>query len=323
MIRDRKAMRWFCGGLTLFLAAVVATALYCGSVRVPLTELTTSPVMQLRMARVMLAILAGASLSVAGTVLQALMRNPLAEPYLLGVSSGAGVAVAITIFAGWNLSGIAGVAGTPLVAFFGAMATLWLVCTLARQRDGSTPVGSLLLSGAVLNAVLGSVLIFIVSVASSENLHLILWWMLGNLQIFDIRVLAMTAVVNVIGIGFCLGSARNLNLISLGDETASQLGLEARRVRRTMLIATSMLTAGTIAACGLIGFVGLIVPHTARLIVGSDHHRLLPVSVLMGAIFLTVADTLARTMMATEIPIGVMTALCGGPFFLYLLRTRQ
>ncbi|MDO4557756.1 MAG: iron ABC transporter permease [Planctomycetia bacterium] len=314
---DHRSMRGVYLILGILLPGTVLVALSCGAVHVPWSGFTTSPVMKLRLARVILALFAGASLSVAGCVLQSLMRNPLAEPYLLGVSSGAGVAAVVTVCSGLS---VFGTATTPVAAFFGAMGAILLVCALARQRDGSTPVGSLLLSGAILNSILGSVLIFVVSVSSSEYLHGILWWMLGNLQIFDWNLLAVTGVITVFGIGICLVLARPLNLISLGDETATQLGVEVQRVRLILLMVASLLTAGTIAACGLIGFVGLIVPHTIRLLVGSDHRRLIPVSVLGGAIFLTAADTVARTAMDVEIPIGVITSLVGGPFFLGLLR---
>ncbi len=307
--------------LSVLLILSIIGSLFVGAVAVPWSEFRTSGIIQMRLARILLAVVAGASLSVAGVILQALVRNPLAEPYLLGVSSGAGVSAAVTIFFGWHFrSPIA----LPLMAFFGAILTVLMVCQLARQRDGSTPIYSLLLSGSILNAILGSLLMFVVSISSSENLHNIMWWLLGNLQIFDWQLLALTAGIAVVTMGYSLIESQNLNLISLGDEPAAQLGLDVSRVRLRFLIIASLLTAAVVAACGLIGFVGLIVPHIMRLLVGADHRRLLPCSAIVGAIFLTTADSVARTVMApVEIPIGVITALLGGPFFLWLLRVRH
>ncbi|MDD3469230.1 MAG: iron ABC transporter permease [Thermoguttaceae bacterium] len=317
----RRRTIFFLSLLIVLLILSVLGSLFVGAVAVPLSEFRTSGIIQMRLARILLAVVAGASLSVAGVVLQALVRNPLAEPYLLGVSSGAGVSAAATIFFGWYLCSVITL---PFMAFLGAILTVLAVSRIARQRDGSTPIYSLLLSGSILNAILGSLLMFVVSISSSENLHNIMWWLLGNLQIFDWRLLGLTATIAVVTMGYCIIESRNLNLISLGDEPAAQLGLDVSRVRLQFLIIASLLTAAVVAACGLIGFVGLIVPHTVRLLVGADHRRLLPCSAVVGAIFLTTADSVARTVMApVEIPIGVITASLGGPFFLWLLRTRR
>ena len=195
----------------------------------------------------------------------------------------------------------------------------------ARLRIGADPPGAapartLLLSGVIVNAVLGNLLMFLVSMAPSEKLHGVVWWLLGNLQVFDWGLLRIVSTVVAAGVAISILFARDLNLMALGDEPAAHLGLNVERAKRLFLVVASLTTGATVAACGLIGFVGLIVPHTVRLVVGPDHRRLVAASALAGAAFLVLADSVARTVMApNEIPIGVVTAILGGPFFLLLL----
>lgn len=303
------------------LAAAAVVSVFAGAVHVPLGEMFHSAIIRLRLARIVLSAVAGAGLSVAGVVFQALLRNPLAEPYVLGISSGAGLGAALAIVLGWTA---AGAWTLPAVAFAGALATILLVYSLAQTGLGAMPIHTLLLSGVIVNAVLGSLLMFLVSVAPSEELHNVVWWLLGNLQVFDWGLLRAVAAVVAAGLAVTVLLARDLNLMSLGEEPAAHLGLHVQRTKKFFFVVASLMTGATVAACGLIGFVGLIVPHSVRLALGPDHRRLVPASALAGAAFLLLADSFARTAMAPlEIPIGVVTALLGGPFFLFLLRQRK
>ncbi len=307
--------------LSVVLIVACVASLFTGAVHVPLDGMANSGIIHLRVARILLAVVAGAGLSVAGVVFQALLRNPLAEPYILGVSSGAGLGAASAILLGFGMFGAFTV---PLMAFAGALATILLVYALAREPNGAVPVQTLLLSGVIVSAVLGSIMMFLVSTSSSENLHNVVWWLLGNLQIFDWALLKVVFAVVAGGVLIAILFARDLNIMTLGEEPAAHLGLNVEHTKIIFFLIASLMTGATVAACGLIGFVGLIVPHTVRLAIGPDHRRLLPASALAGSIFLVIGDSFARTVVAPiEIPIGVVTAFLGGPFFLFLLRRRR
>jgi iron complex transport system permease protein len=315
MLRNRKSLIVY-GLLLAALLVACALSIFLGAV-----NMFRSDIVQLRLARTLLAIIAGAGLSVAGVIFQSLLRNPLADPYVLGVSSGSGLGAALAILFG--LSAI-GVWTLPAMAFAGALGTIVLVYALARTSAGVIPVHTLLLSGAIVNAVLGSMLMFLVSVAPSQDLHNVVWWLLGSLQVFDWRLLRIVGVVVAAGLTVCVVLARDLNLMTLGEETAAHLGLNVEQTKRLFFVVASLMTGATVAACGLIGFVGLIVPHIMRLAVGPDHRRLVPASALGGAAFLVLADTFARTVRPPiEVPIGVITAFLGGPFFLFLLKRKK
>ena len=319
-MRDRKSWAIYTLLLTI-LAAACVVSLFAGAVRVPADQMLQSGIVRLRAARILLAIVAGAGLSVAGVVFQALLRNPLAEPYVLGVSSGAGVGAALAIILGLSTLGTWTL---PAMAFAGAVGTIFLVYTLSRSAGGVVPIHTLLLSGVIISATLGSILMFIVSVCPSENLHSVVWWLLGNLQIFDWPLLRVVSMVVVFGLVVTGLFARQLNVMTLGEEPAAHLGLPVEQTKKLFFLVASLMTAATVAACGLIGFVGLIVPHAVRLVIGPDHRRLVPASALAGAAFLVLGDSFARTVIAPmEIPIGVVTAFLGGPFFLFLLRRRK
>ena len=307
----------------LLAALVVAclVSLFAGAVPLPANDVWHSGIFRLRLARTALGVVAGAGLSVAGVIFQAILRNPLAEPYVLGVSSGAGLGAALAIVLGLSA---AGAWMLPATAFAGALGTILLVYALARTSTGTTPVQTLLLSGVVVSAVLGSILMFVVSVAPSEKLHGIVWWLLGNLQVFDWGLLRIVSAVVAAGLAVSVLFARDLNLMALGEEPAAHLGLDVEWTKKLFFLLASLMTGATVAACGLIGFVGLIVPHTVRLVAGPDHRRLVTASALAGAAFLVLADSVARTVIAPrEVPIGVITAILGGPFFLGLLRKRK
>lgn len=271
----------------------------------------------LRLPRVILAALVGASLAGAGTLYQALFRNPLADPYILGVSSGAGLGAMIALVATAGATALRyGV--VPLAAFAGATLTLALVVRLASVR-GRLDATSLLLAGVALSYTLAAVTSFIM-VYAREQMAAIVYWMMGGLSSASWPYVLMIAPMFVLGVIAPLLSTRELNLMLLGDERAGHLGLSVERFKLLMLAAASLLTAAAVAVAGLIGFVGLMVPHMVRLILGPDHRRLLPASLLGGAIVLVLADLAARTVLApVEIPVGIVTAVLGGPFFIWLL----
>ncbi len=283
------------------------------------TELDRA-IFQLRLCRIAAGFVVGAALSCAGAVLQAVLRNPLADPYVLGVSSGGAVGATLVIALGLSSHTILAL---PLSAFAAAVVTLAVVFRLA-SRNGSTSVHGLILSGVVVSSMLSSVLMVILSFSRNERLHGILWWMLGNLQTSELRVLAGCSVCCIVGCVAALALARDLNALTLGTEMAHNVGVNTRFTVCCALAAATLAAAAAVALAGLIGFVGLIVPHAVRQVTGSDHRRLIPAAALAGGAFLVLCDTAARALIVgQEIPVGVITALTGGPFFLILLRRRR
>jgi len=269
-----------------------------------------------RLPRVLLGAVVGGSLATAGAALQALLGNPLACPHLLGISAGAAVAGVIVLIAGADpISPL-----VPLAAFAGALAAIGVVSFGARAGGRTTP-HAILLVGVVFNAVATAVLMLVNALASYVQAQGVLFWIMGSLSTQSYLLVGGGAAYSVLGLGWLLGHAQDLNLLAAGDEGAQQLGVDLERARRSVFLAASLLVGAAVSMSGMIGFVGLIVPHVMRLILGPDHRLLMPASLLAGAIFLVWADTVARTALgAVEIPVGVVTALCGGPFFVYLLR---
>ncbi|MGV8083392.1 MAG: FecCD family ABC transporter permease [Coriobacteriia bacterium] len=279
--------------------------------------LADSLVVQMRLPRVLIAAVVGASLAGAGVVYQALFRNPLADPYILGVSSGAGLGamVALTVTAGATALRFGLV---PAGAFLGALLTMLLVVRLALHH-GRAEATSLLLAGVAVSYVLAAVTSFIMLRAREEMMALV-YWMMGGLGSSSWEYAAMVAPMFALGALVPLLSTRELNLMLLGDERAGHLGLSVERFKLVMLGSASLMTAAAVAVAGSIGFVGLMTPHIMRYLVGSDHRRLLPASLLGGAIVLVLADLVARVILRpTEIPVGIVTAVLGGPFFVWLL----
>jgi iron complex transport system permease protein len=267
----------------------------------------------LRLSRVSLGMIAGASLSVSGAVFQGLLRNPLAEPYILGVSSGAALGAVVATFLNWNNI-------LPIIAFIGAVLSIILVYNLSKF-NGMVPRRALILVGVIVNAVFSSILMFLVSISQNQRMHDLIWWMLGNLQIFELRLLLSVTFIALVGILIANFFAKELNAISLGEEQAMNLGINVELVKKTLFTVISLVTAAIVSACGIIGFVGLIIPHILRLVVGSDYRVLIPAAALLGASFLIVSDLFCRTIiLPAELPVGVATALIGGPLFIYLLR---
>lgn len=268
----------------------------------------------IRLPRVLMAIVVGAALAVAGSAYQALLRNPLADPGILGISSGAALgAITATIFAeSLPIS-------RPVAAFIGAVVTITIVYALGQGRQ-SSGTERLILAGVIVNALLSSIVIFLVTSASGARQRSVLSWLIGDLS-GESRLLVPVAVFVLIGIGAVYLNARSLNLMMIGEQDALALGVEARRVKIVVYLAASLLTGAAVAVSGAIGFVGLIIPHAVRLVGGSDNRLVVPASALVGGAFLMLADTIARTVVAPrELNIGVITSLVGAPVFVYLLR---
>lgn len=281
------------------------------------SSLADAVVVELRLPRVLLAALVGASLALAGVLYQALFRNPLADPYVLGVSSGAGLGatLALTVF---GTSFAARAAGVPLGAFVGATLTMLLVVRLASRRGRMDPT-SLLLAGIAISYTLSAITSFVL-VFERQTMTSVVFWMMGGLGNRTWGHVAMLATMLAAGALVPVLYSRELDLMLLGDERAGQLGVRVERFKLLALGAASLVVAGAVSVSGLIGFVGLMMPHMMRLVVGPRHRLLLPASVLAGAIALVLADLLARTVLApVEIPVGIVTALAGGPFFVWLL----
>jgi len=323
--------------LTILLGLVILFSITVGSVKVGLlrsitifiqsilglkgtgTDTERAIILSLRVPRALLAGLVGAGLSVSGAIFQALLRNPLADPYILGVSSGAAVGAIVAILMGLSTLSI----GLPLASFIGALLTIAIVFHFSRQ-DGKIHPNTLLLAGVIIGSSLSALIMFFISISQKEELHTIVFWLMGDFSFSNPQAILMIFPYIFFGFIFLYLRARQLNLILSGEESALQMGVDVERLKLLSYLLASLITAASVSVCGLIGFVGLIVPHSVRLIFGPDHRLLLPSAALIGASFLIASDTFARTLLApTELPVGVITAAFGGPFFLYLLRTRK
>lgn len=326
--------------LSVVLGAAMLTALAFGDQPISFIEALRDPrgldgtlLFRLRLPRVLQAVLVGAALAGTGSVLQALLRNPLAEPFVLGVSGGGALGATLALAAGVVFLGeaveglpgfIAGVGAPGLFAFLGAMAVTFLLMG-GGGRTGAGGTVTILLTGVIFNAFAGAAITAIQAMVSPERGRDIFRWLAGSLGHPSSAALASGALLQVVSLGGLLVLAGRLNLLSLGDEEAASLGVPVRSTRRLLLIATSASVGGAVALSGMVGFVGLLVPHVLRRLLGPDQRLLLPASILGGAAFLAVADLAARLLFpltGTELPVGVLTALLGGPFFLFQLRRR-
>jgi len=300
------------GAVVLPLPRVLRALLQPRAVGVQATDATI--VWDIRLGRVLLAALIGAGLAVSGTALQGLFRNPLADPFVIGASSGAALGATLAIVSGFG--------PVSLAAFVGALLAVTAAYSIA-EIGGVVPATALLLAGAALNTFL-SAIVSLVMLFNEQSAYAVLNWLLGGLSGRSWSQLSASLPYMAIGLSVLWLLARPLDALAFGDETAQSLGLPLGRARGVIVAAASLTTAAAVAAGGTIGFVGLIAPHAARLLVGAEHARLIPASALIGALLLLVADDVARTALAPlELPAGVLTAALGGPFFLYLLKTRQ
>ena len=323
--------------LCLLLILIILISVTMGSVKVPPlrsirilfqsilglkgggNETERTIILSLRLPRAILAGLVGAGLSVSGATFQALLRNPLADPYILGVSSGAAVGAILAILLGLGTFSF----GLPLISFLGALLTVLIVFYFGRQ-DGKIHPNTLLLAGVIIGSFLSALIMFFISVSQKEELHTIIFWLMGDFSFSNARAILIIFPYIVLGFFLLYLRSRQLNLILSGEENAVQLGVDVEKLKLVSYLSASLITAASVSVCGLIGFVGLIIPHAVRLIFGPDHRLLIPASALVGASFLIASDTVARTLLApTELPVGVITAAFGGPFFIYLLRTRK
>ncbi len=298
-----------------------------GVVSGELDSVATSVIWQIRLPRVLLGLGVGAVLGITGAVTQGLFRNPLADPGLLGTSAGAALAVVFLIVLGGRfIPGFPASAGSfalPVAAFCGALVATGLVQVLARV-NGGTPVATLLLSGIVLNSFAGAMTALLVFVASDAQLRAVTFWTLGSLGGASWKTLGMALPMTFLSVVLLLPAWRVLNAMLLGECEAGHLGFRVERAKLLLILAVAMGVGAAVSMTGVIGFVGLVVPHVVRLLLGADHRWLLPGSALVGALLLLGADMLARTVAApAELPIGIVTALLGAPFFLWLLRKSQ
>ena len=287
----------------------------------PGTQAAPNPdyeIMGFRLSRIILAGLVGAALACAGVVFQVLLRNPLADPYILGISSGAGLGAIIAVISGFNWT-LWGRSPIAVFAFAGALGTVWLVWFIGRLT-GKFHVTGLLLAGVVVNAFFSALMMFLTSIAKSDQVYSTIFWLMGNLTEGDFLVLWIGAGCVVGGIVALFFISPQLNALSFGADDARSMGVNVARTRTIAFGIAAGITAVAVSLSGLIGFVGLVVPHGVRLVFGPDHRQLLPLSGIAGAIFLVIADTLARIIVApAQLPVGVVTAIVGGPFFLILL----
>jgi iron complex transport system permease protein len=319
--------RWLLGA-GLLLATVVSVLLGVRLGSVPLTTaqvlealrgggdpVVRDIVVQLRLPRVLLGVLVGGGLAIAGATFQALLRNPLAEPYILGISGGASVGAVLVLAFGWMA---AGSWALPLAAFAGALLAIVLVFRVATATGRAMDVRVLLLAGVVVAAFFSACIAFILSVSPARTVQSAVLWIMGSLAGATWRGVLLTAAYTTPAALLLIGLARPLNLLSIGEETAHHLGADVEKVKRTSLVVAALITASGVAVAGVIGFVGLVVPHVVRLIVGPSARAVLPISAIGGAALLAYADLAAR--MLGEIPVGVVTAVLGAPFFLLILR---
>jgi ABC-type Fe3+-siderophore transport system permease subunit len=322
--------RWNLGAaLVALLAISIVTGVRFGSVPLETGEvlsvlmgggddISRAIVLGLRLPRVVLGVLVGGGLAIAGATFQALLRNPLAEPYILGISGGASVGAVLVLAFGLTT---AGSWALPLAAFAGALLAIAMVFGVANATGRAMDVRVLLLAGVVVAAFFSACITLILAMSPARTVQSAVLWIMGSLAGATWRNVVLTAAYTIPAAVMLLGLARSLNLMAIGEETAVYLGADVERVKRGALLIAALITASGVAVAGVIGFVGLVVPHAVRMFVGSDHRVLLPLSFLAGGAFLTFADLAARLVLApTEIPIGVITAFVGVPFFLLLLR---
>lgn len=311
--------------IILLAASVIASAV--GAVSIPLSallsnNLTTSQeavFTSIRLPRILLAVIVGASLAVSGAAMQGLFRNPLADPGLIGISSGAALAVAIVIVLAGPITGALGLYSLSIAAFIGGFITCLLIFRFA-QLTGTFSVTYMLLAGIAINALAGAGTGFLTFLSDDQQLRSLTFWTMGSLggALWPAVIVAATVVIPTTII--LTKNAQKLNILLLGEHEAQHLGVDSQRLKYIIIICTAFSVGAAVAVSGIIGFVGLVVPHLIRLTIGPDHRLLIPASALLGALLLVIADTCARSIVSpAEMPVGIITSLIGGPFFLWLL----
>ncbi|CAM3954452.1 iron ABC transporter permease [Alkalicoccus chagannorensis] len=335
---SNKIVLCYAGSL-LLLAGVITFGLFYSSVVIPvphivhivverltgvqlLEEVPSSEyaiIWDIRLPRVLLAAGVGASLAIAGAAFQGLLRNPLADPYTIGVSSGASLGAVAVIFFQFTIVGL-GAFTLPFISIVSGFLTLMLVFGLVRLSSRSMAVETIILAGIILSAFIGSIISLIISLGSQEEMTQIIYWLYGSVAMRGWSYVGLLAPFVFAGGLLLLTQYRELNAMALGEEAAGHVGVHVQRGKIVILGGASMLTGAAVAVSGTIGFVGLVIPHMVRLVTGPDHQHVLPISMITGAAFLVAADIIARTIIApSELPIGVITALIGAPLFAVLL----
>lgn len=286
-----------------------------------IADSSISIIWNLRLPRVLLGVIIGASLSVAGATFQGMFKNPMADPYVIGISSGAALGAALSIVYKIEIN-IINISSITIFAFIGALLAVFTVYNIARIKN-KVPVTTLLLAGVAVGQFLTAIMSFMM-ILSDRDMVRITYWTLGSLAgkgWEPVLAIALPSIIAIIVISFF---ARDLNILLTGEESAQSLGVDVEKTKTYILLLGTFITAIAVSVSGIIGFVGLIIPHIVRLLIGPDHRILLPASALLGSIFMIFADTLARTLISPiEIPVGIITALFGGPFFIYLLRSKK
>lgn len=317
---------------TLVLVLAMVVAVLMGAQPISLSRALSDPssldhtiVFDARVPRVLLGAVAGAGLAGVGLAFQAVLRNPLAEPYVLGVSGGSALGATVAILLGLTGTTLLGASIVPLAALLGGVAATSLVYALVRATSDTTGT-SILLAGVVVNAIASAAIAFLKTLVSASKAQELLFWLMGFLDVPSRASLAFVTLYTFVGVGILLRDAGRLNLLALGDETAESLGLDVRALERRTFFACSIVVGAIVSVTGLIGFVGLIVPHAVRRLVGPDVRVALPISLLLGAAVLVTCDLVSRSLfnwLGTEPPVGSVTALVGGPLFLLLLRRTE
>ena len=288
-----------------------------------ITQTAEVIITQIRLPRVICGALVGAALAAAGVTYQGIFRNPMADPYVIGASTGASVGSALVLVLGVGIS-VLGVNTLQIFAFVGSLTTVLLVYTISRVGS-RVPVTTLLLTGIAISLFQNAIVTYMKTIASDQILHGLTFWLIGSLAPTENWDKAW-AILPFILVGTIISYlySRDLNILALGEDQAQHLGVEIEKVKRILLVSGALMTAAAVSISGLIGFVGLIIPHLTRVLIGPDHRVLLPTSVVVGASFLMICDALSRVIMGSgEAPVGVITALSGAPFFIYLLRRKR
>lgn len=333
-LQRTKVLRWtlILSILALALFVSIVACLSIGVVNIPFdqiisvlmgggSERDSHIVMNLRLPRVILAAIVGASLALAGAAMQGLFRNPMASPSIIGLSAGAAFGASLAIVLG--VSWVSGAFAIPAMAFVFSFVTLFLVYAISRNRSGYVPVETLLLAGIAIGALF-SALVSALQYFSGDKLSGVVFWLMGGLNNATGDQVLISLPLVILGSAVIMVLARDLNAMMVGEEQAGNLGINVNQTRILLLLASSLITAIAVSVSGIIGFVGLIIPHTIRILVGPDHRVLLPASLLGGALFMIWTDTLARMVISpAELPVGIITALLGAPFFIYLLMSRK
>jgi len=326
---NKKLINWIVGSLILIFVVfiIILLSLCIGSVKVPLNQIfnpsdkiTNEILFKIRLPRIILGFAVGGALAISGVILQGLFRNPLVEPYTLGISGGAGIFVCLNIVL--KIYQKFGVMTFPISGFLGAGLVIILVYILSIKK-GKLSTQGLLLTGVMISFISSSIIMLIMAITKSENLHGIVFWIMGSLEEPNTFLIKMTLLVSILGLLISYIFCLDLNAFSCGEEEAYHLGINAEKTKRILFILSSLLTGVCVSVAGIIGFVGLLIPHLMRMLVGEDHRILLFTSYLCGAGFLIFSDTLARTVISPlELPVGVITGIIGGSLFIYVLTKR-